>query len=133
MTQCPPKYVPVLEHPPPPPDLFRYTLNAVVARIIRDKFNLFVVNRLRAALSSSSIQFQSGFLLVPEGSQLHLIPSAIALTPSLHLVRSTASSIFNTTFSTLSSTCLFHAAPYVPPPHGKILPPRAAPHGKNSA
>ena len=33
---------------------------------------------------------------------------AIALTPSLHLVRSAASSIFNPTFFMLSSTCLLH-------------------------
>ena len=39
---------------------------------------------------------------------MHLIPSAIALAPSLHLVRSAAFSIFNPTYSTLSSTCLLH-------------------------
>ena len=39
---------------------------------------------------------------------MYYIPSAIALTPSLHLVRSAASSIFHPTFFTLSSTCLFH-------------------------
>ena len=54
----------------------------------------------------SSIQFQSGFLPVSEGGWIHLIPSAIALTPSLHLVRSAASSVFKPTFFTLSSTCL---------------------------
>ena len=59
---------------------------------------------------SSSIQFQSGFLLVFEGGWIHLIPSAIALTPSFHLVRFPASSIFNPTFLTLSSTCLLHVS-----------------------
>ena len=58
-----------------------------------------------------SIQFQSGFL-VPEGGRrrIHLIPSAIALTPSLHLVRSLASLIFNQTSFTLSPTCLIHVS-----------------------
>ena len=55
-------------------------------------------------------QFQSVFSLVTEGGRVHLIPSAIAVTPSLHLVRSAASSIFNPTFFTLSSTCLPHLA-----------------------
>ena len=43
---------------------------------------------------TSSVQFQSGFLLVPQGGRIHLILSAIALTPSFHLVRSPTFSIF---------------------------------------
>ena len=54
------------------------------------------------------IQFQSGFFLVRKGGRIHLILSAIALTPSLHLVRSAASSVFNPTSFTLSSTCFLH-------------------------
>ena len=68
------------------------------------------MQELRRPSSSSSIQFQSGFLLVPEGGRIHLIPSAIALTPSLHLVRSPPSSIFNPTFFTFYSTCLLHVS-----------------------
>ena len=45
--------------------------------------------------SSSSIQFQSGFLLIPKGGRIHLIPSAITFTPSLLYVQLPASSIFN--------------------------------------
>ena len=52
------------------------------------------------------LQFQSVFFFVTEGGRVHLILSAIALTPSLHFVRSAASSIFNSTFSTLSTICL---------------------------
>ena len=51
-----------------------------------------------------SIRFLPRFRKWPD----HLIPSAIALTPSLHLVRSTASSIFNPTSFTLSSGCFLH-------------------------
>ena len=42
-----------------------------------------------------------------KGGWMHLIPSAIALTPSLHLTRSVASSTLNSIFFKLSSTCLF--------------------------
>ena len=52
-------------------------------------------------LAYSSIQFQSGFLLVTESDRIHLIPSAIGLAPSLHLVRSAAFSIFNPTSHSL--------------------------------
>ena len=51
------------------------------------------------------IHVQSGSSIT-EGGLIHLIPSAIALTPSLHLVRSAASWIFNSSYSTVSSTCL---------------------------
>ena len=54
------------------------------------------------------IQFQSGSFFVTKGGWIHLILSAIALTSSLHLFRSAASSVFNPTFFTLSSTCLLH-------------------------
>ena len=39
---------------------------------------------------------------------MHLIPSAIAPTPSLHLARSVASSTLNPIFFIFSSTCFFH-------------------------
>ena len=39
---------------------------------------------------------------------MHLIPSAIAPTPSLHLARSVSSSTLNPIFSIFSSTCFFH-------------------------
>ena len=67
-----------------------------------------IIGTQSSFISSSSIQFQSVFSLVTEGDHIHLIPSAIALTTSLHLVRSAASSIFNPTSFTHSSTCLLH-------------------------
>ena len=48
------------------------------------------------------------FFLVSEGGRMHLIPSAIASTPSLHLARSVASSTLNPIFFIFSSTCFFH-------------------------
>ena len=39
---------------------------------------------------------------------MHLIPSAIAPTPSLHLARSVASSTLNPIIFIFSSTCFFH-------------------------
>ena len=48
------------------------------------------------------------FFLVSEGGRMHLIPSAIALTPSLHLARSVASSNLNPIFFIFFSTCFFH-------------------------
>ena len=54
------------------------------------------------------VQFQSGVFLVTEGSRMHLITSAFALTPSLHLVRFAASSTSNPILFALSSTCLLH-------------------------
>ena len=48
------------------------------------------------------------FFLVSEGGRMHLIPSAIAPTLSLHLARSVASSTLNPIFFIFSTTCFFH-------------------------
>ena len=48
------------------------------------------------------------FFLVSEGGRMHLIPSAIAPTTSLHLAQSVASSTLNPILFVFSSTCFFH-------------------------
>ena len=58
------------------------------------------------------------FFLVSEGGRMHLIPSAIAPTPSLHLARSKASSTLNPIFFIFSSTCFFHVCFGRPRFHG---------------
>ena len=73
-------------------------------RFLSKEVDAHVVHRILATIIIT--QFQFVFFLVIEGGRIHLIPSAIALTPSLHLVRSAASSISNPTFFTLYSTCL---------------------------
>ena len=50
------------------------------------------------------------FFLVSEGGRMYLIPSAIALTPSLHLARSVASSTLNPIFFKLSSLVFSRSA-----------------------
>ena len=68
--------------------------------------SIIIISSFTPVLSSSP-KVVPGTHLV----RIHLVPSAIALTPSLYLVRSAASSIFNPTFFTLSSTGRFHAGP----------------------
>ena len=79
-----------------------------INRVVRKNLRVRIGDVIRYDFIIIIIQFQSGVFLLTEGGRMHLIPSAITLTSSLHLVCFAASSTSNPILSTLSSTCLLH-------------------------